>query len=126
MNYDALLDRQQLDTPLNVPTEQTSLQKLPASKQFVIFLNTHRMVQGQLHRWMESMHLVGWKGVGRIHKNFLAHPESLDLADYLNDHDQDCQQLLYWLEMCSSDGRFGVDGMYDQFVNWVAAQEIKQ
>lgn len=126
MTYDTLIDRQ--TWPANQHLSARTLDKVSSilSEDFTDWLYKHELTQRQIARWMGNMHDQGWAPVNRIYRDFTASPHYADLDDYLKDNKAACLTLLRWIKACSEAHWPGIDGVYDQFVNWVAAQEIKQ
>jgi hypothetical protein len=87
---------------------------------FTGWLSTHPLIQGQIGRWMSSMNDQGWLPVSRVYQDYIASPQYGSLADYLTDSEQECLTIARWVKHCSDAHWAGIDGLYDQFVDWVA------
>ena len=123
MNHDTLLDRQQWTAPKHLSAQTLDLASSMLSEDFAAWLSAHPLIQGQIGRWMSSMNDQGWMPISRVYRDYIGSPQYDTLADYLTDSEQECLTVARWVKHCSDAHWPGVDGLYDQFVDWVASRE---
>jgi hypothetical protein len=122
MNHDNLIDRQQWTAHQHLSARTLDLASSILSEDFARWLSTHPLIQGQIGRWMSSMNDQGWLPVSRVYQDYIASPQYETLADYLTDDDAACLTIARWIKLCSQGGWAGLDGVYAQFVEWVATK----
>jgi hypothetical protein len=88
--------------------------------QFVDWLLESPIAERQLLCWMAAQDVQGWLPISRIYRDF-TESGSPYLAEYLSNNLDNCAALMRWVKHCSDASWTGVDGLYDQFVDWVAA-----
>jgi hypothetical protein len=126
MNHDTLIDRQNWNAHQHLSAgtlEKVSSMLSMLSEDFAHWLSAHPLIQGQIGRWMSSMNDQGWLPISRVYRDYIASPQYGSLADYLTDSEQECLTIARWVKHCSEAHWAGVDGLYDQFVDWVASRE---
>ena len=123
MTYDTLIDRQSWPAHQHMSARTLDLVSSILIENFTGWLSTHPLIQGQVGRWMSSMNDQGWLPVSRVYQDYIASPQYESLADYLTDSEPECLTIARWVKHCSDAHWVGVDGLYDQFVDWVASRE---
>lgn len=123
MNHDTLIDRQSWTAHQHLSAGTLDKVSSILSEDFAAWLSAHPLIQGQIGRWMSGMNDQGWLPVSRVYQDYIASPQYESLADYLTDDDTACLTIARWVKHCSDAHWPGVDGLYDQFVDWVASRE---
>ena len=118
MNYDTLIDRK--SWPANQYLSDDTLDHVQSmlAADFIAWLDSSPITQRQIVCWMADQDIAGWLPISRIYRDF--NKSSRNLTDYLRKNRDNCIALARWVKHCSDARWTGVDGLYDQFVDWVA------
>ena len=103
---------------MQIPAHITDDLHLALTEHFIDWLDSSPIAQRQIVCWMAAQDIAGWLPISRIYRDF--NKSSRNLTDYLRKNRDNCITLARWVKHCSDASWTGVDGLYDQFVDWVA------